>query len=125
MTWLQRYRVRHYLGSSIWIFPVLSTLVAIGAVRVLHWIEVDAGWVPPLDPETERPVLGTMASALFTAIVLLHRSAERFFTEPEDRALADVSDFKGVGGSAWYSALGPPQPFQFNEFKKHQFETEE
>ena len=119
MTWLQRYCVRHYLGSSVWIFPVLSTLVAIGAVRVLHWIEVDAGWVPPLDPETARPVLGTMASALFTAIVLLHRSAERFFTEPEDRALADVSDFKGVGGSAWYSALGPRQPFQFNEFKKH------
>jgi uncharacterized membrane protein len=29
---------------------------------------------------------------------LLHRSAERFFTEPEDRALADVSDSQGVGG---------------------------
>jgi uncharacterized membrane protein len=29
---------------------------------------------------------------------LLQRSAERFFTEPEDRALADVSDFQGVGG---------------------------
>jgi hypothetical protein len=28
----------------------------------------------------------------------LHRSAERFFTEPEDLALADVSDFQGVGG---------------------------
>jgi uncharacterized membrane protein len=29
---------------------------------------------------------------------LLHRSAERFFTEPEDRALAEVSDSQGVGG---------------------------
>jgi hypothetical protein len=29
---------------------------------------------------------------------LLRRSAERFFTEPEDRALAEVSDFQGVGG---------------------------
>src|SRR5262249_34143375 len=29
---------------------------------------------------------------------LLHRSAERFFVEPEDRALADISDFQGVGG---------------------------
>lgn len=28
---------------------------------------------------------------------LLHRSAERFFVEPEDRALANVSDFQGVG----------------------------
>jgi uncharacterized membrane protein len=29
---------------------------------------------------------------------LLHRSAERFFAEPEDRLLADISDFQGVGG---------------------------
>jgi uncharacterized membrane protein len=28
---------------------------------------------------------------------LLHRSAERFFPEPEDRALAEVSDSQGVG----------------------------
>jgi hypothetical protein len=31
-------------------------------------------------------------------LTLLHRSAERFFSEPEDRALAEVSDFQGVGG---------------------------
>jgi uncharacterized membrane protein len=29
---------------------------------------------------------------------VLHRSIARYFTEPEDRALADVSDFQGVGG---------------------------
>ncbi len=29
---------------------------------------------------------------------LLHRSAERFFTEPEYRALAEISDLQGVGG---------------------------
>jgi hypothetical protein len=32
-------------------------------------------------------------------LTLLHRSAERFFSEPEDRALAEVSDFQGVGGN--------------------------
>jgi uncharacterized membrane protein len=35
---------------------------------------------------------------------LLHRSTERFFTEPEDRALAEVGDVQGVGGtpdSSW------------------------
>ena len=31
-------------------------------------------------------------------LALLHRSAERFFSEPEDRALAQISDFQGVGG---------------------------
>jgi uncharacterized membrane protein len=38
------------------------------------------------------------ADLLWEELTLLHRSAERFFTEPEDRALADVSDFQGVGG---------------------------
>jgi uncharacterized membrane protein len=32
-------------------------------------------------------------------LTLLHRSAERFFAEPEDRVLAEISDFQGVGGS--------------------------
>jgi uncharacterized membrane protein len=32
-------------------------------------------------------------------LLLLHRSAERFFPEPEDRALAEVPDFQGVGGT--------------------------
>ena len=30
---------------------------------------------------------------------MLHRSAERFFPEPEDRSLADIGDFQGVGGT--------------------------
>jgi uncharacterized membrane protein len=38
------------------------------------------------------------AALLRRELALLHRSAERFFSEPEDRALADVSDFQGVGG---------------------------
>jgi hypothetical protein len=38
-------------------------------------------------------------SLLRRELTLLHRSAERFFTEPEDRALAGVSDLRGVGGS--------------------------
>jgi uncharacterized membrane protein len=32
-------------------------------------------------------------------LTLLHRSAERSFSDPEDRALAEVSDFQGVGGN--------------------------
>jgi uncharacterized membrane protein len=71
MTWLQRYRVRHYLENSIWIFPVLSTLAAIVTVRVLHWIELTAGWVSPFQADTARAVLGTMASALFTGVVFI------------------------------------------------------
>jgi uncharacterized membrane protein len=71
MTWLQRYRIRHYIQNSIWIFPVLSTVAAIAAVRLLHLIEKDLAWESPVDPDTARAVLGTMASALFTAIVFV------------------------------------------------------
>jgi uncharacterized membrane protein len=55
----------------MWIFPVLSTLAAIGAFHLLHRIELEAGWVSPTDTETARAVLGTLASALFTAIVFI------------------------------------------------------
>jgi uncharacterized membrane protein len=71
MTWLQRYRVRHYLRDSVWILPVLGTVVAIALVRVLHWLEEDLDWESPVDPDTARAVLGTMASALFTAVVFI------------------------------------------------------
>jgi uncharacterized membrane protein len=47
-------------------------------------------------PESRR-------SLLHQELTLLHRSAERFFTEPEDRVLADESDFQGVGGSQGYA----------------------
>jgi uncharacterized membrane protein len=71
MTWLQRYRIRHYVGNSIWVFPVLSSFVAIGAVRLLHWVEKDMAWDSPVDPDTARAVLGTLASVLFTTIVFV------------------------------------------------------
>jgi hypothetical protein len=34
MTWLQRYRVRHYVRNSIWILPLLSMAAALGAAGV-------------------------------------------------------------------------------------------
>jgi uncharacterized membrane protein len=71
MTWLQRYRIRHYFRDSIWILPVLGTVAAIALVRLLHWIEKDFRWESPVDPDTARAVLGTMASALFTAVVFI------------------------------------------------------
>jgi uncharacterized membrane protein len=71
MTWLQRYRIRHYVGNSVWVLPVLSALAAIAGVRLLHWIEQDMDWVSPVDSDTARAVLGTMASALFTSIVFV------------------------------------------------------
>ena len=52
------------------------------------------------------------AASLRQELKLLHRSAERFFTEPEDRALADVSDFQGVGGKPGRGPLTLPSPLE-------------
>ncbi len=71
MNWLQCYRLRHKLRNSIWVFPVLGTLAAIALVRLLHWVEEARGWVSPLDPDTARGMLGTVASALLTSIVFI------------------------------------------------------
>jgi uncharacterized membrane protein len=71
MTWLQRYRVRHYSENSIWIFPALGALAAVATVRVLHRIEAETGWVSPVDADTARAVIGTMAASLFTSIVFV------------------------------------------------------
>jgi uncharacterized membrane protein len=71
MTWLQRYRVRHYAGNSIWIWPLLSMVAAVVASRLLHWIEGKTGWESDLPPDTAQAVLGTMASAMFTFIVFV------------------------------------------------------
>jgi uncharacterized membrane protein len=46
------------------------------------------------------------AALLRPELDVLHRSFERSFTEPEDRALADISDLQGVGGKPGPSALG-------------------
>ena len=68
--------IRHFGGPSIQV-----------ARRLRAMLE---NLIESLPEERER--------ATSPELALLHRSAERFFAEPEDRALADVSDFQGVGG---------------------------
>src|SRR6516165_8583927 len=71
MNWLQRYRVRHYLRNSIWIWPVATMVVALIAVRFLHWLEVAMGWHASVSPDTARTVLGALGGAMFTFIVFV------------------------------------------------------
>ena len=68
--------IRHYGGQSIQV-----------ARRLLDMLENPIQTLPE-----------GHGSLLCRELALLHRSAERFFTEPEDRALAGVSDLRGVGG---------------------------
>ena len=68
--------IRQFGGSSIQV-----------ARRLRAMLENLADVLPP-----ERTAL------LRGELTLLRRSTERFFPEPEDQALADVSDSQGVGG---------------------------
>jgi uncharacterized membrane protein len=71
MTWLQRYRLTHYVGSSFWILPALGIVVALVTVRYLHSIEVAMGWQTAVDPSTALTLLGTLAASMFSFIVFV------------------------------------------------------
>ena len=71
MTWLQRYRIRHYVRNSIWILPVVAMAAAGILIRFLHWFDVEMGWQARYDPDTMRTVLATLAGAMFTFIVFV------------------------------------------------------
>jgi len=46
------------------------------------------------------------AATLRRQLNLLHRTCERSFAEPEDRASAEIGDSQGVGGTAEQNAAG-------------------
>ena len=71
MTWLQRYRLRHYLRNSIWVLPVVAMLGANVLVRLIHWLDVHMGLASAHEPDTVRAVLGTLAGSMFTFIVFV------------------------------------------------------
>jgi uncharacterized membrane protein len=71
MTWLQRYRLRHYLQNSIWVFPVIALFAGLALARCLIALEQAFGWKGTMDPDSVRAVLGTLAGAIFTFIVFV------------------------------------------------------
>jgi uncharacterized membrane protein len=71
MTWLQRYRIRHYVANSIWIVPSLGLLAALVLVPLLHGIEASLDWELNISADGARTVVGTLASSMFTFIVFV------------------------------------------------------
>ncbi|MGO9109171.1 MAG: DUF2254 domain-containing protein [Thermoguttaceae bacterium] len=71
MSWLQRYRIRHYLVNSLWILPVLSIVLALAVVPLLHQLDQSLDWESGINPETVRTVLEMMASSMFNFIVFV------------------------------------------------------
>jgi uncharacterized membrane protein len=71
MTWLQRYKIRHYCQHSIWIMPSLGIVAAMVAVPLLNRIELAFGWEARTSVDAARAVLGTLAASMFTFIVFV------------------------------------------------------
>lgn len=71
MTWLQRYRIRSYMRSSIWILPAAGMLAAFGMARVVNWIDGKMQFKAMADPAATRELLGTLAASIFSLIVFV------------------------------------------------------
>ena len=71
MTWIQRYRIKHYLQNSIVILPVLGVLAGIVVTWLINSVETRMGWRSSLSPDAARLVIGTLGAAMLTFIIFL------------------------------------------------------
>src|SRR5215213_3420826 len=71
MSWLRRYRLRLYLHNSIWVLPALSIVGGLVTVAFLSRLERALGWEMDVSRETARAIMGTVASSMFTMLVLV------------------------------------------------------
>src|SRR5262245_50439499 len=70
MTWLQRYRLRHFLRFSFWSVPLGSILAALFAARTVRWLGEQSGWTWFGFTEAgARGILDSLASSMLTFIV--------------------------------------------------------
>lgn len=71
MTWLQRYRLLHFVTSSIWVLPSLGMPAALIAVRLLYRLDETFELRSSVDPEVMRTLMATLAGAMFTFVVFV------------------------------------------------------
>jgi len=70
MTWLQRYRLRHFLRFSFWVVPVGWMVAAVIAMRAVHWLDQQTGWSwLDFGLEGARQVLAGLSSSMLTFVV--------------------------------------------------------
>jgi len=71
MSWLQRYRVKSLVRSSVWLPPVLGIVAALLLHQVIRRVDLSLGWKAVLGPEGARAVLAALASSMLTFIVFV------------------------------------------------------
>jgi uncharacterized membrane protein len=72
LTWLQRYRLRAFVTSSLWIIPVLGMVLAIAVAPVLRQLDAATRWTLfAFAPDGARAVLSGLVASVFTFIVFV------------------------------------------------------
>ena len=72
LRWNQRYLLKSYLRSSLWVVPFFAIPLSLVAVRILHWLDIRLGFtflgLEPVDAKTllEAFVSATLAFVVFT-----------------------------------------------------------
>lgn len=70
MTWLQRYRLRAFLESSLWLVPLGCILLALAVAPVLRALDAGTRWtLLGFTPNGARGLLGALVSSGLTFIV--------------------------------------------------------
>lgn len=72
MTWIQKYRIRAYLNTCLWIGPALSVLGAVVARRIFIVLDATCQWNPFNATESgASAITGIIAGTMLTFLVFL------------------------------------------------------
>ena len=72
MTWIQKYRIKAYLASCMWIGAAFAILAAMVARRLVFEIGARTAWAPmTFDEEGARALTGIVAGAMLTFVVFV------------------------------------------------------
>jgi len=72
VTWLQRYRLRAFLASSLWIIPVCGVVLALVVSPALRRFDAATRWTLfGFGPDGARAVLGGLVASIFTFVVFV------------------------------------------------------
>jgi len=70
VTWLQRYRLRHFLRYSFWLVPLVWMLAAMVALPAVRWLDIETGWrLFNYSEEGARQILNGLSSSMLTFMV--------------------------------------------------------
>jgi hypothetical protein len=72
MSWIQRYRLRQFVRTSLLLFPTVCLMAAVLLAPVLRWLDHRMAWRAfDFSPDGARAVLGAFTGSMLTFIVFV------------------------------------------------------